>query len=106
MADASPSMQLVLEPSQFIHQALQRRRQRSLGAHALLQPFANDVADRSAGLVIDFFVVAIDSWIHGTSLGKFLIRADAKTLLGQVARPDFVSARTRGLPVGTKKAPA
>jgi len=26
------------------------------------------------------------------SFGKFLIRADAKTLLDQVARPDFVSA--------------
>ena len=35
-------------------------------AHALLQPFADGVADRATGLVIDFFVVAIDSWIHGT----------------------------------------
>jgi hypothetical protein len=96
MATVLPLLELVLTPSQFIHQALQRWRQRSLGADALLQPFANGVADRAAGLVIDFFVIAIDSGIHGTSFGKFLIRADAKTLLGQVARPDIVSARTAG----------
>jgi hypothetical protein len=52
--------------AQFVHQVLEVGRQmRSLGAKVLLQPFADGIADRSAGLAIDLFAVIGASAVHG-----------------------------------------
>ena len=48
-------MQFVVAAAQFVDELAQTRRQFSLGAQALLQPFADGVADRHACLVIDLF---------------------------------------------------
>jgi hypothetical protein len=56
---------LVVSLAQFIHQVLQMRRERrSFRAKALLQPFADGIADRSAGLTINLFRLVGDSAIH------------------------------------------
>jgi hypothetical protein len=52
-------------PAQFVDQMLEVGRQaRGLQAKALLQPFAYCVADRSAGLAIDWFAIVSDSAVH------------------------------------------
>jgi hypothetical protein len=52
-------------PAQFIHQVREMGRQaRGLRAEALLQPLAHSVANRSAGLAIDWFDVVGDTAVH------------------------------------------
>jgi hypothetical protein len=85
-------------------------------AHALLQPLADGVADRSARLVIDFVVLVVDSAGHASSNSCGPI----ESLQNQVVKPSFVSGRRpiiritekkdQCLPIGSpgieKKAPA
>jgi hypothetical protein len=54
----------VIAPTQFIHQMLEMGRGRA-GTQMLLQPLADGIADRSAGLAIDLFALVGDSAVHG-----------------------------------------
>jgi hypothetical protein len=58
-----PSVSTV-PPAQFIQQMLQVGRGRAR-TEALLQPFADGIADRSARLAIELFAVVADSAVHG-----------------------------------------
>jgi hypothetical protein len=53
----------VIAPTQFIHQMLEMGRGRA-GMQILLQPLADGIADRSAGLAIDLFALVGDSAVH------------------------------------------
>jgi hypothetical protein len=55
---------LAIPAAQFIHQMLKVGRGRA-GAQILLQPLADGIADRSAGLAIDLFALVCDSAVHG-----------------------------------------
>ena len=57
-------MQPIVAAAQLIDKLAQTRRQFGVGTQVLLQPFADGVADRHAGLVIDPFETVIDSAIH------------------------------------------
>ena len=70
-------MQFVVAAAQFVDELAQTRRQVSIGAQALLQPFADSVADRYACLVIDLFDIAVDSGFHG-GLYEFHLTAFAR----------------------------
>jgi hypothetical protein len=70
-------MQLVVAATQFIDKLAQTRRQVGIGAQALLQPFADGVADRHACLVIDLFEIIVDSCIH-SGLYEFHLAALAR----------------------------
>jgi len=71
-------MQVVVAPAQFIHQLSQPGRQLGFGADALLQPFADRIADGLAGPVIELFEIAIESGIHDNSLDEFHLAAVAR----------------------------
>src|SRR6266508_1299137 len=71
------SMQLVVAAAQLIDELAQSRRQFGVGAQALLQPFADGVADRHAGLVIVLFEIVVDSALH-RRLYKFHLAASAR----------------------------
>ena len=49
---------VVVAPAQFVHQLLQMGRQLGFRAHALLQPFADGIADRSRRPVIDLLEIS------------------------------------------------
>ena len=66
-------MQVVVAPAQFIHQLSQPGRQLGFGADALLQPFADRIADGLAGPVIE-----LDSGIHDNFLDEFHLAAVAR----------------------------
>jgi hypothetical protein len=84
-----PPSVLAVAPAQLVYQWLQMGGGRIIGAHALLQPFADGVADRSARLVIDFVVLVVDSAVHASSNSCGPI----EILQNQVLKPSFVSAR-------------
>jgi hypothetical protein len=65
------SMQLMVSRDQLSHQFSQPGWQFGLGAHALLQSFADRIADGPAGPVIDLLEIAVNCWIHDNSLGEF-----------------------------------
>ena len=48
-------MKIAVAAAQFVDQFAQAWREVGFGAEVLLQPFADGVADRHAGLVIDLF---------------------------------------------------
>jgi hypothetical protein len=54
----------VIAPTQFIHQMPEMGRGRA-ETQVLLQPLADGIADRSAGLAIDLFALVGDSAVHG-----------------------------------------
>jgi hypothetical protein len=60
-----------LAPAHLVQQMLQMRGQRFLRAQALLQPFADRVADGPAGLVIEQLKISVASAIHDLSLDEF-----------------------------------
>src|SRR5260370_27946311 len=70
---------------------------RIIGAHSLLQPFADGVADRSARFVIDFVVLVVDSAVHASS------NSCAEILQNQVAKPPFVSGRRPIIRIAEKR---
>jgi hypothetical protein len=87
-------MQVAVAPSQFIHQLSQPGRQFGFGADALLQPFADGVADGPAGPVIELLVIAVDLGIHDNSLTSSTSQRSqglSDLLLGQVIAMDLVS---------------
>ena len=56
----------MLAPAELVQQIRQMRRQIGFDwAQILLQPFADSVANRPACLVVDEFVAAVDSAVHG-----------------------------------------
>jgi hypothetical protein len=63
-------MELAVAPAQLIHQILQMGRQRGFRAHALLQPFADALADGSGCLVIDSFGLVVDLAVHDEFLRR------------------------------------
>ena len=70
-------MHFVVAPAQFVDEFAQPRREIVLGVQALLQPFADGVADRRAGLVVDLFELVVDSGFHGR-LYEFHLAAFAR----------------------------
>ncbi|MCA6107370.1 hypothetical protein J6497_08875 [Bradyrhizobium sp. CNPSo 4026] len=62
---------VLLAPAHLVQQLLQLRGQRCFRAQALLQPFADRVANRPAGLVIEQLKISVASAIHDQSLGEF-----------------------------------
>jgi hypothetical protein len=71
-------MPFIVAAVQLIDELAQTRRQFGLGVQALLQPFADGVADRHACPVIDLFYIVIDSTIHRRSLDQFHLAALAR----------------------------
>jgi hypothetical protein len=61
-------MPVAIAPEQFIHQLLQPGCELGLRTQALLQPFADGIADRSRSPVVDLF---IDSTIHDEFQHRF-----------------------------------
>ena len=56
----------LIASAQFVDEMLQMRRMVGrVGAKNLLETLAHGIADRSAGLAIDWFAVVGDSAIHG-----------------------------------------
>jgi hypothetical protein len=77
-------------PAQFVHQVLEIGRQaRGLRAKALLQPFADSVADRAAGVTVDRFAIVGDSAVHDEF--RFLAISFKEVTPDQVAEREFVS---------------
>jgi hypothetical protein len=72
------SIQVVVAPAKFIHQLSQPGRQLGFGANALLQPFADRIADGLAGSVIEWFDIAVDPGIHDNFLDEFHLAAVAR----------------------------
>ena len=62
-------MHFVVAPAQFVDEFAQPRREIVLGVQALLQPFADGVADRYACFMIDLFDIAVVSGFHGGLYG-------------------------------------
>ena len=72
------STQVVIALAQFIHELSQPGRQLGFGAEALLQSFADRIADGPAGPVIDLFEIAVDLGIHDDSLDEFHLAGAAR----------------------------
>jgi hypothetical protein len=86
-----------LAPAHLVQQMLQMRGQRLFRAQALLQPFADRVANGPAGLVIEQLKISVASAIHDQSLGEFRLACLNETSQGQVPRAEFVSGRCASL---------
>jgi hypothetical protein len=64
-------MAVVIAAEQFIHQLLQTGCELGLRTQALLQPFADGIADRSCSPVINLFEIVVDSAIHNEFQHRF-----------------------------------
>ena len=112
-------MQFVVTAAQFFDELPQARRQFGAGAQALLQPFADGVADRYTRLVIDLFEIVIASihWQPLTSSNlaalarlecQFMGQVTAVNLVSRAQAPAFYLRGRKAFPANSsaKKAPA
>ena len=79
---------------QLVEQLWQMRRERGFRTQVLLQAFSDRVANRLAGLVIDFLEIAVNSaFMAGLMTGSApqLSRALKDLMRNQVMTADFVS---------------